>query len=81
MKLSEVIAILDAAAGSRSRDELAREIAGYSIDSRATGEGELFFAIRGERYDGHEFAADALGKGAIAAVVSKDFAASARAKN
>jgi UDP-N-acetylmuramoyl-tripeptide--D-alanyl-D-alanine ligase len=28
---------------------------GYSIDSRTVAEGELFFAVRGERHDGHDF--------------------------
>ena len=45
---------------------------GYSIDSRAVQPGELFFAVRGERLDGHDFVEQALGKGAIAAVVQKD---------
>jgi UDP-N-acetylmuramoyl-tripeptide--D-alanyl-D-alanine ligase len=76
MRLSEVIATLNGAAPSAGPEELEREVAGYSIDSRAILEGELFFAIRGERYDGHDFAADALGKKAIAAVVSRDFALS-----
>lgn len=43
---------------------------GYSIDSRTLQPGDLFFAIRGERFDGHEFVAAALEKGAVAAVVS-----------
>ena len=43
---------------------------GYSIDSRTIGAGELFFAVRGERLDGHDFVAGALERGAIAAVVS-----------
>jgi UDP-N-acetylmuramoyl-tripeptide--D-alanyl-D-alanine ligase len=43
---------------------------GYSIDSRTVGEGELFFAVKGERHDGHDFIAGALERGAIAAVVS-----------
>jgi UDP-N-acetylmuramoyl-tripeptide--D-alanyl-D-alanine ligase len=45
---------------------------GYSIDSRTVRAGELFFAVKGERLDGHDFAAQALGKGAVAAVVRKD---------
>jgi UDP-N-acetylmuramoyl-tripeptide--D-alanyl-D-alanine ligase len=45
---------------------------GYSIDSRAVQPGELFFAVRGERLDGHDFVEQALGKGAVAAVVQKD---------
>ncbi|MGO9647019.1 MAG: UDP-N-acetylmuramoyl-tripeptide--D-alanyl-D-alanine ligase [Terriglobales bacterium] len=45
---------------------------GYSIDSRTIRAGELFFAVKGERMDGHDFAARALEKGAAAAVVGKD---------
>jgi UDP-N-acetylmuramoyl-tripeptide--D-alanyl-D-alanine ligase len=44
---------------------------GYSIDSRTVAAGELFFAVRGERLDGHDFVAAALERGAIAAVVSR----------
>jgi UDP-N-acetylmuramoyl-tripeptide--D-alanyl-D-alanine ligase len=44
---------------------------GYSIDSRTLQPGDLFFAIRGERLDGHDFVAAAFDKGAIAAVVSR----------
>lgn len=45
-------------------------LTGVSIDSRTVEEGQLFFAIRGERFDGHEFVGSALGRGAAAAVVS-----------
>ncbi len=44
----------------------------YSIDSRTIGPGELFFAVRGERLDGHDFVEGALQQGAVAAVVRKD---------
>lgn len=44
---------------------------GYSIDSRTLQPGDLFFAIKGERFDGHEFLAAALERGACAAVVGK----------
>lgn len=44
---------------------------GYSIDSRTVGAGELFFAVRGERHDGHDFVEAALARGAVAAVVSR----------
>jgi UDP-N-acetylmuramoyl-tripeptide--D-alanyl-D-alanine ligase len=43
---------------------------GYSIDSRTIGAGELFFAVRGERLDGHDFVEAALTNGAVGAVVS-----------
>src|SRR5271168_1330385 len=45
---------------------------GYSIDSRTIGPGELFFAVSGERLDGHDFVDAALAKGAVAAVVRRD---------
>lgn len=41
------------------------------IDSRAVKAGELFVAIAGERFDGHDYVAQALEKGAAAAMVSK----------
>src|SRR5437016_7069582 len=45
---------------------------GHSIDSRTIQPGELFFAVKGERMDGHDFVEQALQKGAVAAVVRKD---------
>jgi UDP-N-acetylmuramoyl-tripeptide--D-alanyl-D-alanine ligase len=44
---------------------------GYSIDSRTVTAGELFFAVRGDRLDGHDFVAAAIARGAVAAVVSR----------
>jgi UDP-N-acetylmuramoyl-tripeptide--D-alanyl-D-alanine ligase len=44
-------------------------VAGVSTDSRTLREGELFVAIRGERFDGHDFVRDAFGRGAVAALV------------
>ncbi len=44
---------------------------GYSIDSRTVCPGELFFAVKGERLDGHDFVEQALKRGALAAVVEK----------
>jgi UDP-N-acetylmuramoyl-tripeptide--D-alanyl-D-alanine ligase len=46
-------------------------VTGYSIDSRSVAPGELFFAVRGERLDGHDFVAAAIERGAVAAVVSR----------
>lgn len=46
------------------------EALGYAIDSRTIGARELFFAVRGERLDGHEYVQAALANGAVAAVVS-----------
>lgn len=46
---------------------------GYAIDSRTIAAGDVFFAVTGERFDGHEFVAAALADGAIAAVVSNNW--------
>lgn len=46
------------------------EALGFSIDSRTLASGELFFAVRGERFDGHDFVEAALANGAVGAVVS-----------
>ncbi|HEX7958717.1 MAG TPA: UDP-N-acetylmuramoyl-tripeptide--D-alanyl-D-alanine ligase [Terriglobales bacterium] len=56
-----------------ARGEFSPEIIaeGYSIDSRSIQPGELFFAVKGERLDGHDFVEAALSAGAAAAVVSE----------
>jgi UDP-N-acetylmuramoyl-tripeptide--D-alanyl-D-alanine ligase len=43
-----------------------------TFDSRAVGNGDLFFALKGETTDGHGFVAEAMKRGAAAAVVSRD---------
>ncbi|MDP1752381.1 MAG: UDP-N-acetylmuramoyl-tripeptide--D-alanyl-D-alanine ligase [Reyranella sp.] len=48
------------------------EAQGVTFDSRAVGKGDIFFALAGETSDGHGFVADALTRGAAAAVVSRD---------
>jgi UDP-N-acetylmuramoyl-tripeptide--D-alanyl-D-alanine ligase len=47
------------------------EAVAYSIDSRTLGAGELFFAVKGERVDGHDYVEAAIANGAVAAVVSQ----------
>ena len=80
--------IRGAAAGSsepampgRSQSSAEQQIVatGYSIDSRTLQPGDLFFAIRGERFDGHDFVAAALERGACAAVVAREWLAKAPA--
>ncbi|MFQ6096396.1 MAG: Mur ligase domain-containing protein, partial [Armatimonadota bacterium] len=48
------------------------EIIGVSTDSRTVTPGQAFFALQGERFDGHDFAGDAAARGAAAVVVSRD---------
>ncbi len=44
---------------------------GVSIDSRTVAAGDLFVALQGPNFDGHSFVADALAKGAAAAMVAR----------
>lgn len=44
-----------------------------SIDSRTIKSGEIFFALRGEKHDGHHFIKEAIEKGASAIVLEKSF--------
>lgn len=68
LPLSRVAEFLSAA-GEFDHEGVAQ---GYSIDSRTIQPGELFFAVKGERMDGHDFVSQALEKGAAAAVIRKD---------
>ncbi len=66
--LAEIAAALD------SPVRIPGEVSGYSIDSRTLQPGELFIALRGPNHDGHDHVAEALTKGAPAALVKKDAA-------
>jgi len=70
MKLTiSKIAEFLSAEGEFGNNEVAQA---YSIDSRTVGPSQLFFAVKGERLDGHDFVEQALEKGAVAAVVRRD---------
>jgi UDP-N-acetylmuramoyl-tripeptide--D-alanyl-D-alanine ligase len=47
-------------------------IKGVSIDSRTTKRGEVYFALQGNRYDGHDFINQAIQKGASSIVCSRN---------
>jgi UDP-N-acetylmuramoyl-tripeptide--D-alanyl-D-alanine ligase len=48
---------------------------GVSTDSRSIVAGELFVALKGEKFDGHAYVDDVLSRGAAGAVVGEEFAA------
>jgi UDP-N-acetylmuramoyl-tripeptide--D-alanyl-D-alanine ligase len=50
---------------------VAGEITGVSTDSRTVKPGDCFFALAGEHFDGHDYVAEVLRKGAPCAVVSR----------
>jgi len=63
--------VAEAMGGDLVSGDRAREFAGVSIDTRTLGAGELYVAIRGERFDGADFAPAALAAGAGGIVVSR----------
>ena len=67
-------AVLEAPASVEASGLL--HVDGFSIDSRTVAPGELFFAVRGDRLDGHDFVTAALERGAVAAVVKRTLVAS-----
>ena len=46
------------------------EVSEFSIDTRSIKKGEVYIAIEGQNFDGHDFIEDAEKKGAIAFIAS-----------
>jgi UDP-N-acetylmuramoyl-L-alanyl-D-glutamate--2,6-diaminopimelate ligase len=65
MKLSELLRGLD---GLEPGVEVGAEVTSLAYDSRRVQQGTLFFAIQGEKADGHAFIPQALERGAVAVV-------------
>ena len=61
----------EAAAATAGQATDAWNVTGVSIDSRTTESGDLFVALEGPRFDGHEFVSRALDSGASAAMVTR----------
>ena len=70
LKLAKIAELISAPGEALSDPESIAQ--GYSIDSRTVSPKELFFAVKGERLDGHDFVAAALERGAVGAVVRAD---------
>ena len=64
----------EAVAGSVRPPGTGGTVSGATVDSRLAGPGDLFFALRGERIDGHRFVGEALRRGATGAVVRRGWA-------
>ena len=47
-------------------------VSGVTTDSRKVAAGDLFVALQGERFDGHDFLTSVANAGAVAAVVSRE---------
>jgi UDP-N-acetylmuramoyl-L-alanyl-D-glutamate--2,6-diaminopimelate ligase len=68
MRISEFV-LLDEV--ELSEGDLDQEVGGLAYDSKKVRPGEVFFAVPGEKADGHDFIAEALGRGAAAIVFSR----------
>jgi len=62
-------AVADQATGKLPRGS--SEVSGITTDTRKIGKGDVFVALRGERFDGHDYLRDAVRDGASALVVSR----------
>ena len=71
IRLSELATLLDA----QVRGDSSAVLGHVGTDSRQVRPGELFVALRGDRFDGHDFVGQALADGAMAAVVDEAGAA------
>ncbi|MCG6136841.1 MAG: UDP-N-acetylmuramoyl-tripeptide--D-alanyl-D-alanine ligase [Nostoc sp. LLA-1] len=70
--LSQLLEVLSAQPVNLSETALAQVGSTIQTDTRILQPGGVFLALRGENFDGHEFVASAIAKGALAAIV--DFA-------
>jgi UDP-N-acetylmuramoyl-tripeptide--D-alanyl-D-alanine ligase len=71
--------VADATKGTIVAGERGRQFTGVSIDTRTIAAGELFVAIRGERFDGTDFADAAIDAGAGGVVLPRATERSAKA--
>jgi UDP-N-acetylmuramoyl-L-alanyl-D-glutamate--2,6-diaminopimelate ligase len=69
MNLERVIAALAPSEVARPAPAEVRELA---FDARTVQHGSLFFCVRGAHADGHDFAAEAVARGAVALVVERE---------
>lgn len=70
LKISEILKVTNGEVVNNFNDFF---ITGISIDSRKVKEGELFIAIKGNNFDGHDFIKEAINKGAKAIIFDNPF--------
>ncbi|HEY9659848.1 MAG TPA: Mur ligase family protein, partial [Allocoleopsis sp.] len=69
ISLQQLITLLAAQPCGIPDSLLSLQVAGVSTDSRHIQPGEVFLALRGDRFDGHEFVPQVVQQGAVAAIV------------
>ena len=70
LSLDEIVKVI---CGQIISGDRAAKIKGISTDSRTIKPGDLFFALKGERFDGHQFVMHAINTGAVGAVISNEY--------
>jgi UDP-N-acetylmuramoyl-tripeptide--D-alanyl-D-alanine ligase len=55
-----------------ARGEAGAELRGVSTDSRSVGAGQVFVALRGEKFDGHDFVRDVIARGAGMVIIDRE---------
>ena len=69
--VNELWSASDAAQATGGKTVVDWHATGVSIDSRTLRPGDLFVALPGPNFDGHEYVLDALGRGAAASLISR----------
>ncbi len=72
LSVIQLLDILAATPVNLSEQVASERFTGISTDTRSLQPGHLFLALRGEKFDGHDFARMAVEKGAIAAITEPD---------
>ncbi len=72
LSIGNIIEVLEGKVSGGKVDLSQIKVSGYAFDSRRVKAGDLFFALKGEQRDGHDFVEDAWRRGAIGAVVSRE---------
>lgn len=69
--LSQLTTVISSMPRQLSELQLEQSVTGFTTDSRSLQPGQLFVALEGERFNGHDFVAQAIAQGAPAAVVRR----------
>ena len=71
LSITQLVDILDATPVNLSDKAASALLGGIMTDTRSLKPGHLFLALRGEKFDGHDFAGVAVEQGAIAAITDR----------
>ena len=71
--VKQLVELLGAKSANLSETALAQSFFGIQTDSRIIKPSEVFIAFRGEKFDGHQFVAAAIKKGAVVAIVDFEY--------